>query len=120
MSIVRIQKPEKGWEIIPNEFVNDFRLSVDAVAVGIWLACKPQNWQVRPSAIQTEFSGRPGKPRGGGWGTRAATARGGGVFDNLIIEPSITRYLPQLKVILQHAGIADTVYAQELFDELAG
>lgn len=203
MSIVRIQKPEKGWEIIPNEFVNDFRLSVDAVAVGLWLACKPQNWQVRPSAIQTEFSHRPGKPRGEEWWTRVAkelrgagylrlintrntgrfattwefcvfgletnevtapgsagvgspapgqpphsnqyekqpilklktpplpahtsatvcepaTARGGGVFDNLIIEPSITRYLPQLKVILQHAGIADTVYAQELFDELAG
>ena len=50
-----------------------------------------------------------------------ATASGsGGIFDNLIIEPSITRYLPQLKVILQHAGITDTVYAQELFDELAG
>ena len=50
-----------------------------------------------------------------------ATASGsGGIFDGLIIEPTITRYLPQLQVILQHAGITDTVYAQELFDELAG
>lgn len=203
MSIVRIQKPERGWEIIPNEFVNDFRLSVDAVAVGLWLACKPNNWQVRPAAIQTEFSRRPGKPRGDEWWTRvskelrgagylrlvntrntgrftttwefcvfglesnevtdpgsagvgssapgqpphpnqhgkqpilklktpplpaptsavgsaSATAGGGGVFDSLIIEPSITQYLPQLKVVLRRAGITDTVYAQELFDELAG
>jgi hypothetical protein len=203
MSIVRIRKPKSGWEIIPNEFINDFRLSVDAVAVGLWLACKPESWQVRPLAIQTEFSRRPGKPRGEEWWTRVskelrgagylrlvntrntgrftttwefcvfglesdkvtdpgsagvgsaapgqpphsnqhekqpilklktpplpapigaagiapATAGGGGIFDCLIIEPSINQLLPQLLDILRHAGIEAPAHAQDLLDELAG
>ena len=50
-----------------------------------------------------------------------ATASGsGGVFDGLIIEPSITPYIPQLLKVLQQAGITDTAHAQDLLDELVG
>ena len=50
-----------------------------------------------------------------------ATASGsGGVFDGLIIEPSITPYIPQLMDVLQHVGITDAAHAQDLLDELVG
>ena len=50
-----------------------------------------------------------------------ATASGsGGVFDGLIIEPSITPYIPQLLDVLQHVGITDAAHAQDLLDELVG
>ena len=50
-----------------------------------------------------------------------ATASGsGGVFDGLIIEPSITPYIPQLLNVLQQVGITDAAHAQDLLDELVG
>lgn len=72
MSIIRVEKLIPGWEAIPNDFVNDLRLSTDAVAVGLWLAIKPAGWQVRPAVIQTEFSRRPGKLRGREWWARVS------------------------------------------------
>lgn len=70
MSIIRPVKPKPGWELIPNHFAEDPSLSEDAVAVGLWLAVKPEGWEVRPSAIQAAFSRRPGKPRGREWWAR--------------------------------------------------
>ena len=50
-----------------------------------------------------------------------ATASGsGGVFDGLIIEPSITPYIPHLLNVLQQVGITDAAHAQDLLDELVG
>jgi hypothetical protein len=72
MSITKVQKLVAGWEPIPNAFANDLRLSSDAVAVGLWLAIKPAGWQVRPVAIQAEFSRRPGKLRGRDWWARVS------------------------------------------------
>jgi len=72
MSIIRNIKPKSGWELIPNRFAEDLALSEDAVAVGLWLACKPSNWEVRPAFIQSEFSKRPGKPRGREWWSRVS------------------------------------------------
>lgn len=49
------------------------------------------------------------------------TASGsGGIFDGLIIEPSITPYIPQLLNVLQQVGITDAAHAQDLLDELVG
>lgn len=45
---------------------------------------------------------------------------GGEIFDELVIEPVIAQYLPQLLAALQHVGIADPAQAQDLLDELAG
>ncbi len=73
MSIIRPVKPKPGWELIPNHFAEDPSLSEDAVAVGLWLAVKPEGWEVRPAAIQTAFSRRPGKPRGREWWARVST-----------------------------------------------
>jgi hypothetical protein len=73
MSIIRPVKPKPGWELIPNHFAEDTSLSEDAVAVGLWLAVKPEGWEVRPSAIQAAFSRRPGKPRGREWWARVST-----------------------------------------------
>ena len=50
---------------------------------------------------------------------KALTSGSGGVFDNLIIEPVITQYLPQLLDVLQRAGVAEAD-AQDLLDELVG
>lgn len=72
MSVIRPVKPKPGWELIPNHFAEDVSLTEDAVSVGLWLACKPENWQVRPITIQHEFSKRPGKPRGRDWWARVA------------------------------------------------
>lgn len=73
MSIIRPVKPKPGWELIPNHFAEDTSLSEDAVAVGLWLATKPNGWEVRPAAIQAAFSRRPGKPRGREWWARIST-----------------------------------------------
>ena len=45
---------------------------------------------------------------------------GGGVLENLEIEPTLTKYRPQLLACMTKAGITDTLYAQDLIDELAG
>lgn len=73
MSIIRPVKPKPGWELIPNHFAEDTSLSEDAVAVGLWLAVKPEGWEVRPTAIQAAFSRRPGKLRGREWWARVST-----------------------------------------------
>lgn len=44
----------------------------------------------------------------------------GGVLENLAIEPNLIKYSPQLIACISQAGITDTVYAQDLLDELAG
>jgi hypothetical protein len=72
MSIIKVEKLVPGWEAIPNNFANDTNLSEDAVAVGLWLAIRPAGWQVRPIAIQTAFSQRPGKKRGREWWSRVS------------------------------------------------
>jgi hypothetical protein len=50
---------------------------------------------------------------------KALTSGSGGVFENLIIEPVIGQYLPQLLDVLLRAGVAETD-AQDLLDELVG
>lgn len=52
--------------------------------------------------------------------TTAPEAHGGGVYDDLAIEPVIAPFLPQLLDIMRQAGIADPAHAQNLLDELAG
>jgi hypothetical protein len=47
-------------------------ISEDATAVGLWLACKPENWAIRPDYIQDKFSERPGKARGREWWARVS------------------------------------------------
>jgi len=72
MSVIKVNKLKPGWEPIPNAFASDLRLSEDAVAVGLWLAIKPNGWRVIPSVIQSEFSKRPGKKRGKDWWARVS------------------------------------------------
>lgn len=51
---------------------------------------------------------------------RAPALSGGGLCDDLEIEPVITQYFPQLLDILRREKIEDSAYAQDLLDELAG
>ena len=50
----------------------------------------------------------------------STSSSGSGVFDCLIIEPAILKYLPQLISVLTTAGITDLAIAQDMCDELAG
>ena len=44
-----------NYSIIPNDVINNGRLSSDCLAVLVYLLSKPSNWVVKPSNIQNRF-----------------------------------------------------------------
>ncbi|MDR9850883.1 hypothetical protein [Herbaspirillum huttiense] len=72
MTVIRRAKAKAPWASIPNSFAEDMNISEDATAVGLWLACKPEDWRILPKYIQEQFSKRPGKARGREWWARVS------------------------------------------------
>lgn len=72
MSVVKVIRPDTGFAQIPNEFAEDLRLSEAAVAVGLFLASRWNDYRFRPEDIRKTFSKRPGKTRGRDWWRRVS------------------------------------------------
>lgn len=72
MGVVKVIRPDTGFAQIPNRFAEDYRLSEDAVAVGLYLASRWDGYRISPEQIRFEFSKRPGKTRGRDWWKRVS------------------------------------------------
>jgi hypothetical protein len=53
-TIIKVIRPEGGFTVLPNETINDSRLSPEALGVLLRLASKPADWEIRARAVEKE------------------------------------------------------------------
>ena len=46
---------QENFAVLPNEMINDEKLTSDALAVLVYLLSKPNDWQVRPTNLRNRF-----------------------------------------------------------------